>query len=160
MTNEGELQLKRQEMDKAKVADAVKWYSYLLRQTKLFKHCVDIKKVHNLEYAAMLNAQPKPKGRRRGRKKARWGSSAEGGCVHAGVGISITHCREVLDGRIYGSGHNGGGEAPLLRVHYPSRQDVPAPLVLVSGVRHYKEDIGMLVLESLPCIAWLGLGDK
>ncbi|KAF9001708.1 SNF2 family N-terminal domain-containing protein [Cyathus striatus] len=67
-TNEGELQLKRQEMDKAKVADAVKRYSYLLGQTELFKHFVDIKKARDPEYAAMLDAQPKPKGR--GRKKA------------------------------------------------------------------------------------------
>lgn len=60
---EGQLQAKRQEMDKAKVCsqqnpalsgllyvlsfaqiqDAVKRYSYLLGQTELFKHFVDIK---------------------------------------------------------------------------------------------------------------------
>jgi len=59
---EGQLQVKRQAMDKAKVrcsyhrasnhmqftnaskiADAVKRYSYLLGQTELFKHFVDIK---------------------------------------------------------------------------------------------------------------------
>ncbi|CCM03819.1 uncharacterized protein FIBRA_05968 [Fibroporia radiculosa] len=68
---EGKLQVKRQEMDKAKasiVTDAVKRYSYLLGQTELFKHFVDIKKARDPEYAAMLDAQPKPKGR--GRKKA------------------------------------------------------------------------------------------
>ncbi|KAJ7281833.1 SNF2 family N-terminal domain-containing protein [Mycena rebaudengoi] len=64
---EGKLQMKRQEMDKAKVADAVKRYSYLLGQTELFKHFVDIKRARDPEYAAMMDAQPKPKGR--GRKK-------------------------------------------------------------------------------------------
>ncbi|KAG5652539.1 hypothetical protein H0H81_004649 [Sphagnurus paluster] len=63
---EGKLQAKRAEMDKAKMADAVKRYSYLLGQTELFKHFVDIKA--NPEYAALMDAQPKPKGR--GRKKA------------------------------------------------------------------------------------------
>ncbi|KAG7100193.1 hypothetical protein E1B28_001970 [Marasmius oreades] len=65
---EGQLQLRRQEMDKAKIADAVKRYSYLLGQTELFKHFVDIKRAKDPEYAALLDAQPKPKGR--GRKKA------------------------------------------------------------------------------------------
>ncbi|KAI0348202.1 SNF2 family DNA-dependent ATPase [Trametopsis cervina] len=65
---EGKLQEKRQEMDKAKVQDAVKRYSYLLGQTDLFKHFVDIKKARDPEYAALLDTQPKPKGR--GRKKA------------------------------------------------------------------------------------------
>ncbi|KAH9942954.1 P-loop containing nucleoside triphosphate hydrolase protein [Amylocystis lapponica] len=65
---EGKLQVKRQEMDKAKITDAVKRYSYLLGQTELFKHFVDIKKARDPEYAAMFDAQPKPKGR--GRKKA------------------------------------------------------------------------------------------
>ncbi|KAJ7355421.1 SNF2 family N-terminal domain-containing protein [Mycena albidolilacea] len=64
---EGKLQVKRQEMDKAKVTDAVKRYSYLLGQTELFKHFVDIKRARDPEYAAMMDAQPKPKGR--GRKK-------------------------------------------------------------------------------------------
>ncbi|KAL6303969.1 SNF2 family DNA-dependent ATPase [Sparassis latifolia] len=65
---EGKLQVKREEMDKAKITDAVKRYSYLLGQTELFKHFVDIKKARDPQYAAMLDAQPKPKGR--GRKKA------------------------------------------------------------------------------------------
>ncbi|KAF8886753.1 SNF2 family DNA-dependent ATPase [Infundibulicybe gibba] len=68
MAAEGELQVKRQAMDKAKIADAVKRYSYLLGQTELFKHFVDIKRARDPEYAAMMDAQPKPKGR--GRKKA------------------------------------------------------------------------------------------
>ncbi|KAG6826565.1 hypothetical protein H0H92_015298 [Tricholoma furcatifolium] len=65
---ESKLAAKRQEMGKAKVADAVKRYSYLLGQTELFKHFVDIKRARDPEYAAMMDAQPKPKGR--GRKKA------------------------------------------------------------------------------------------
>ncbi|KAJ7224436.1 SNF2 family N-terminal domain-containing protein [Mycena pura] len=64
---EGKLAVKRQAMDKAKVGDAVKRYSYLLGQTELFKHFVDIKRARDPEYAAVLDAQPKPKGR--GRKK-------------------------------------------------------------------------------------------
>lgn len=65
---EHKLQAKRQEMDKAKLADAVKRYTYLLGQTDLFKHFVDIKRARDPEYAALLDSQPKPKGR--GRKKA------------------------------------------------------------------------------------------
>ncbi|KZV70252.1 hypothetical protein PENSPDRAFT_743561 [Peniophora sp. CONT] len=65
---EGKLHEKRQEMDKAKLADAIKRYSYLLGQTDLFRHFVDMKRARDPEYAALLDAQPKPKGR--GRKKA------------------------------------------------------------------------------------------
>ena len=69
-----------------KVADAVKRYAYLLGQTELFKHFVNIKvilrcfnarphfkfnlfiqRARDPEYAAIMDAQPKPKGR--GRKK-------------------------------------------------------------------------------------------
>ncbi|KAI6031067.1 hypothetical protein PISMIDRAFT_671647 [Pisolithus microcarpus 441] len=64
---ESQLHVKRQEMDKAKIADSVKRYSYLLGQTDLFKHFVDIKKARDPQYAALLDAQPKQKGR--GRKK-------------------------------------------------------------------------------------------
>ncbi|KAJ3509479.1 hypothetical protein NLJ89_g5204 [Agrocybe chaxingu] len=68
IAEEGQLHRKRQEMDKAKITDAVKRYSYLLGQTELFKHFVDIKRASDPEYAALMDAQPKPKGR--GRKKA------------------------------------------------------------------------------------------
>ncbi|KAF9001710.1 SNF2 family N-terminal domain-containing protein [Cyathus striatus] len=52
-TNEGELQLKRQEMDTSKVADVVKRYSYLLGQTELFKHFADIKvRISRLSFSA------------------------------------------------------------------------------------------------------------
>ncbi|KAH8999110.1 P-loop containing nucleoside triphosphate hydrolase protein [Lactarius akahatsu] len=66
--NEGKLVEKRQEMDKAKVADAVKRYSYLLGQTDLFRHFVDVQRARDSEYAAMIDEEPKAKGR--GRKKA------------------------------------------------------------------------------------------
>ncbi|KDR72000.1 hypothetical protein GALMADRAFT_253304 [Galerina marginata CBS 339.88] len=66
--DEGQLQMKRKAMDKAKITDAVKRYSYLLGQTELFKHFVDIKRASDPEYAAIMDSQPKPKGR--GRKKA------------------------------------------------------------------------------------------
>ncbi|KAI0268255.1 SNF2 family N-terminal domain-containing protein [Gloeopeniophorella convolvens] len=66
--NEGKLVEKRQEMDKAKVADAVKRYSYLLGQTDLFRHFVDVQKARDPEYAAVLDGETKTKGR--GRKKA------------------------------------------------------------------------------------------
>ncbi|KAF9651344.1 hypothetical protein BDM02DRAFT_3091354 [Thelephora ganbajun] len=66
--DESVLQAKREEMDKNKISDAVKRYSYLLGQTELFKHFVDIKKARDPRYAALLDAQPKAK--TRGRKKA------------------------------------------------------------------------------------------
>ncbi|KAH9179701.1 SNF2 family N-terminal domain-containing protein [Lactarius sanguifluus] len=66
--NEGKLVEKRHEMDKAKVADAVKRYSYLLGQTDLFRHFVDVQRERDSEYAAMIDEEPKAKGR--GRKKA------------------------------------------------------------------------------------------
>ncbi|KAF8347317.1 SNF2 family N-terminal domain-containing protein [Amanita rubescens] len=69
---EGQLQVKRQEVGKAKVADAVKRYSYLLGQTELFKRFMD--RACDPEYAAILDSQPKPKGR--GRKKAAHQQSA------------------------------------------------------------------------------------
>ncbi|KIY74395.1 hypothetical protein CYLTODRAFT_416234 [Cylindrobasidium torrendii FP15055 ss-10] len=57
----------RAQMDKAKLADALKRYSYLLGQTELFKHFMDAKRARDPEYAALVDEQNKPK---RGRKKA------------------------------------------------------------------------------------------
>ncbi|KIM31883.1 hypothetical protein M408DRAFT_327281 [Serendipita vermifera MAFF 305830] len=62
---DGELDLKRKELEKAKVSDSLKRYSYLLGQTELFQHFVDIKRAADPEYAALLDSQ-KPK--KRGRK--------------------------------------------------------------------------------------------
>lgn len=71
----------------SQITDSVKRYSFLLGQTELFKHFVDIKvcfrssiyplvllisfvlqRARDPEYAALMDAQPQPK--KRGRKKA------------------------------------------------------------------------------------------
>ncbi|KAG8831498.1 hypothetical protein FRC17_003070 [Serendipita sp. 399] len=62
---DGEFDLKRKELEKGKIADSLKRYSYLLGQTELFQHFVDIKRAADPEYAALLDSQ-KPK--KRGRK--------------------------------------------------------------------------------------------
>ncbi|KAF8985487.1 hypothetical protein BDQ17DRAFT_1376737, partial [Cyathus striatus] len=84
-------------MDKAKVADAVKRYSYLLRQTELFDHFVDIKKARDPEHAAMLDAQPKPKGRggRRLEQSARHRESGKEKTRRVGM-IILMFFRRVL----------------------------------------------------------------
>ncbi|KAN0064789.1 chromatin remodeling complex Adenosinetriphosphatase [Thecaphora frezii] len=59
----------RQEMSKSKLADSMKRFSYLLGQTELFQHFIDIKKDRDPEFAAMLEEsqqQNKKKGRRGG----------------------------------------------------------------------------------------------
>ncbi|KXN81809.1 ISWI chromatin-remodeling complex ATPase ISW1 [Leucoagaricus sp. SymC.cos] len=56
------------DVEEGKIADAVKRYSYLLGQMELFKYFVDIKRARDPEYVALMDAQPKPKGR--GQKKA------------------------------------------------------------------------------------------
>ncbi|KAJ1302984.1 hypothetical protein OPQ81_003276 [Rhizoctonia solani] len=60
---------KRKAMDKAKLADAMKRYSYLLGQTELFKHFVDMQRARDPEYAALTDAQESAKPKGRGRKK-------------------------------------------------------------------------------------------
>jgi len=57
------LHAKRQEMDKAKITDALKRYSYSLGQIELLKHFVNIKRAHDPECTAMMDAQPKLRGR-------------------------------------------------------------------------------------------------
>lgn len=44
----------RQEMNKSKLADSMKRFSYLLGQTELFQHFIDIKKERDEEFAKML----------------------------------------------------------------------------------------------------------
>lgn len=44
----------REEMDKSKLADSMKRFSYLLGQTELFQHFIDIKKERDEEFARML----------------------------------------------------------------------------------------------------------
>ncbi|KAJ4475673.1 SNF2 family N-terminal domain-containing protein [Lentinula aciculospora] len=75
---EHQLADQRVEMDKAKAADAVKRYSYLLGQTELFKHFVDIKRARDPEYAALLDAQ---QGKGNGKKKGK-GKAGNGGARH------------------------------------------------------------------------------
>ncbi|KAG8713692.1 hypothetical protein FRC08_012938 [Ceratobasidium sp. 394] len=60
---------KRKAMDKAKLSDAMKRYSYLLGQTDLFKHFVDMQRARDPEYAALADAQEKSRPKGRGRKK-------------------------------------------------------------------------------------------
>ncbi|CAE6466482.1 unnamed protein product [Rhizoctonia solani] len=60
---------KRKAMDKAKLADAMKRYSYLLGQTELFQHFVDMQRARDPEYAALTDAQENAKPKGRGRKK-------------------------------------------------------------------------------------------
>lgn len=76
---EHQLADQRVEMDKAKEADAVKRYSYLLGQTELFKHFVDIKRARDSEYAALLDAQ---QGKGNGKKKGKNGKAGNGGARH------------------------------------------------------------------------------
>ncbi|KAJ3984512.1 SNF2 family N-terminal domain-containing protein [Lentinula detonsa] len=76
---EHQLADQRAEMDKAKEADAVKRYSYLLGQTELFKHFVDIKRAKDPEYAALLDAQ---EGKGTGKKKGKNGKANNGGARH------------------------------------------------------------------------------
>ncbi|EST05585.1 ISWI HAND domain protein [Kalmanozyma brasiliensis GHG001] len=48
------LDSKREEMAKSKLADSMKRFSYLLGQTELFQHFIDIKKERDEEFAKML----------------------------------------------------------------------------------------------------------
>ncbi|TXT12146.1 uncharacterized protein COLE_02556 [Cutaneotrichosporon oleaginosum] len=48
---------KRGAMEKAKLADSMKRFNYLLGQTELFQHFVDLKKQREPEFAAMLDEQ-------------------------------------------------------------------------------------------------------
>ncbi|KIK68831.1 hypothetical protein GYMLUDRAFT_236732 [Collybiopsis luxurians FD-317 M1] len=77
---ESQLNTQRLEIDKAKQADAVKRYSYLLGQTELFKHFVDIKRARDPEYAALLDAQA-AKGKK-GKGKGRGAAAGPGGARH------------------------------------------------------------------------------
>ncbi|KZW00246.1 hypothetical protein EXIGLDRAFT_639641 [Exidia glandulosa HHB12029] len=66
---DAELQARRAEMDRAKAADSVRRYSYLLGQTDLFQHFVDLKRERDPEYAKMLEAQ-QSETKAKNRKKA------------------------------------------------------------------------------------------
>ncbi|KDQ18160.1 hypothetical protein BOTBODRAFT_63862 [Botryobasidium botryosum FD-172 SS1] len=66
----GDLDVKRHEMDKAKVADTTKRYSYLLGQSELFQHFVDARKARDPDYAAMITSQEQQSAKVKGKKKA------------------------------------------------------------------------------------------
>ncbi|KAG8976368.1 hypothetical protein FRB93_013276 [Tulasnella sp. JGI-2019a] len=51
----GHFVAKREELDKAKIGDTMKRYSYLLGQTELFKHFVDAKAARDSEFAEVVN---------------------------------------------------------------------------------------------------------
>ncbi|KZT62725.1 hypothetical protein CALCODRAFT_522329 [Calocera cornea HHB12733] len=68
----GQLSERRYELDKQKVATAMKRYSYLLGQTDLFQHFMDAKQERDPELSNLLEPQKKTKG-----KKAAVGSTAE-----------------------------------------------------------------------------------
>ncbi|KAF9516064.1 hypothetical protein BS47DRAFT_1371876 [Hydnum rufescens UP504] len=65
---DGALDSKRAKLDKAKLADSMKRYSYLLGQTDLFQHFVDAKASRDVEYAEIIRAQTQTKGK--GKKKS------------------------------------------------------------------------------------------
>jgi len=66
---EGVLHGKRAGLEKAKLADSMKRFNYLLGQTELFQHFIDIKRERDPEFAAMLaNEQAKKDGK--GKKRA------------------------------------------------------------------------------------------
>ncbi|KAG8904542.1 hypothetical protein FRB99_001582 [Tulasnella sp. 403] len=67
----GHFMAKRQEMDKAKIADAMKRYAYLLGQTELFQHFVDAKATRDQDFAEIVSTQKQaPTTGTKGRKKA------------------------------------------------------------------------------------------
>lgn len=63
----GALTFKRETLDRAKVVDSVKRYSYLLGQTDLFQHFMNARAARDSEYAAIVSAQAQNKGK--GKKK-------------------------------------------------------------------------------------------
>lgn len=66
----------REEMKKSKLADSMKRFSYLLGQTELFQHFIDIKKERDPEFRRLLEeSQAKRSSRGKGKKAA----GAEGG---------------------------------------------------------------------------------
>lgn len=59
---------KREEMEKQKLADSMKRFQYLLGQTELFQHFVDIKKDRDPEFAKMLAEQEAKAAAKKGKK--------------------------------------------------------------------------------------------
>ncbi|KAG8895645.1 hypothetical protein FRC00_007177, partial [Tulasnella sp. 408] len=67
----GHFMSKRHELDKARLADTMKRYAYLLGQTELFKHFVDAKGERDPEFAEVIHKQQEAlMSKTKGRKKA------------------------------------------------------------------------------------------
>nr|XP_031859137.1 uncharacterized protein CI109_005487 [Kwoniella shandongensis]KAA5526209.1 hypothetical protein CI109_005487 [Kwoniella shandongensis] len=60
----------RSAIEHAKFADSMKRFNYLLGQTELFQHFIDLKKQREPEFAAMLDEQLAKQGGSKGKKKA------------------------------------------------------------------------------------------
>ncbi|KAK8861335.1 hypothetical protein IAR55_002154 [Kwoniella newhampshirensis] len=60
----------RNAIEQAKFADSMKRFNYLLGQTELFQHFIDLKKQREPEFAAMLDEQLAKQGGSKGKKKA------------------------------------------------------------------------------------------
>ncbi|CDR98790.1 probable ISW2-ATPase component of a two subunit chromatin remodeling complex [Sporisorium scitamineum] len=58
----------REEMDKSKLADSMKRFSYLLGQTELFQHFIDIKKERDEEFARMLQESQQASSKKKAKK--------------------------------------------------------------------------------------------
>ncbi|OCF45020.1 transcription activator snf2l1 [Kwoniella heveanensis CBS 569] len=65
-----EIGRKRSAMEQAKFADSIKRFTYLLGQTELFQHFIDLKRQREPEFAAMLDDQMAKTGGAKGKKKA------------------------------------------------------------------------------------------
>jgi SWI/SNF-related matrix-associated actin-dependent regulator of chromatin subfamily A member 5 len=60
----------REEMAKSKLADSMKRFSYLLGQTELFQHFIDIKKERDPEFRRLLEESQAKRSRGKGKKAA------------------------------------------------------------------------------------------
>ncbi|KAK4684402.1 hypothetical protein P7C73_g5775, partial [Tremellales sp. Uapishka_1] len=65
-----EIGKKRDAIEKAKTADSMKRFTYLLGQTELFQHFIDLKKDRDPEFAAILDEQLAKQSGSKGKKKA------------------------------------------------------------------------------------------
>ncbi|WVQ83568.1 hypothetical protein IAT38_005709 [Cryptococcus sp. DSM 104549] len=65
-----EIGKKRSAIEQAKFADSMKRFNYLLGQTELFQHFIDLKRQREPEFAAMLDEQLAKQAGAKGKKKA------------------------------------------------------------------------------------------